>query len=421
MSELEKAFPASQRDSYCKKMEEAHVVSCTPCKGKGKKGVYEIVLDDSILFAEGGGQPCDQGTVAGYPCAVVRVDKARGNAVVHEVALGSAAALAPGAVVAVELEWKRRFDHMQQHTAQHILSTLAADRYGLPTVGWALHADRTVIEVEAPAGVTPEVVEQLEAAANDVIRERRPIVVTVYSPENVPEHIRTRGAVPKDGTPIRIVEVEGLSSETCCGTHVRNTAELQALKIIGTEHSRQGTVRIAFLAGGRVLAGLGARVAREKAIGKLLCCQPDGFAAHVEGLLAENSALAKQKKRLIQDLTALDAAALLEKAAAAAAEVPWAEFHRCAVGMDYLEAVAATIAAARPDVLFALTASEGPACDGKGAFLIIGPADRVAAVGKAAREALAAKGGGKGTKFQGKTDHMEKRPDFVSAVQQLFQ
>ena len=83
MSELEKAFPASQRDSYCKKMEEAHVVSCTPCKGKGKKGVYEIVLDDSILFAEGGGQPCDQGTVAGYPCAVVRVDKARGNAVVH--------------------------------------------------------------------------------------------------------------------------------------------------------------------------------------------------------------------------------------------------------------------------------------------------------------------------------------------------
>ena len=431
---MENFFPMCQRDSYCKRI-EAEVISCEPHKSqqsqggkKGKKGgnngngseatLYDVILSDTVLFAEAGGQPCDYGTVGGHVCKSVRVGSA-GNVHVHTID----GPLAVGARIVVEVDWARRFEHMQQHTSQHILTAIAAQEYGVRTVGWALHEDRTIVEFEDPTGaaVTPEFIEKLECAANESIRDARAVYATVYAADAVPEDIRSRGAIPTDGSPIRVVTVTGVDSATCCGTHVANTADLQAIKVVGTERARQGTIRLAFLAGEKVLRAMGAQSARERAIGKLLCCQAEVFAARIGGLMDENAALAKQRKRLIADIAALDAEALcarLGKEGEGAAKT--VEHHRCSVGMEYLEALVAAIAEKRPDAtagtLFVLTASEGPAAEGPGAFLIVGPADAVQAAGKVAREVLSGKGGGKGGKFQGKTDHMEKRAELVAKL-----
>ena len=430
---MENYFPMCQRDSYCKRI-EADVISCEPHKSqqsqggkKGKKGgnkggnnsngaeaaLYDVILSDTVLFAEAGGQPCDYGTVGGYACKSVRVGSA-GNIHVHTIA----GPLAVGARVVVEVDWARRFEHMQQHTSQHILTAIAARDYGVRTVGWALHEDRTIVEFEDPAGaVTPEFIERLECAANESIRDARAVYATVYAADAVPEDIRSRGAIPTDGSPIRVVTVAGVDSATCCGTHVANTADLQAIKVVGTERARQGTIRLAFLAGEKVLRVMGVQSARERAIGKLLCCQAEVFADRIGGLMEENAALAKQRKRLIADIAALDAEALCARLAADPTVV---EHHRCSVGMEYLEALVAAVAEKRPDAvastLFVLTASEGPAVEGPGSFLIVGPADAVQAAGKVAREVLSGKGGGKGGKFQGKADHMEKRNELIAKL-----
>lgn len=431
---MEDFFPMCQRDSYCRRV-EAEVISCEPYKppqsqgkqGKkgGKKGggassnpepaLYDVILSDTVLFAEAGGQPCDYGTVGGHPCKSVRVGSAS-NVHVHTIP----APLAVGTRVVVEVDWARRFEHMQQHTSQHILTAIAARDFGVKTVGWALHEDRTIVEFEDPAGaVTPEFIDKLEATANENIREARPVYATVYAPDAVPEDIRSRGAIPTDGSPIRVVTVTGVDSATCCGTHVANTADLQAIKVVGTERARQGTIRVAFLAGEKVLRTMGVQAAHERAIGKLLCCQAEVFAERISGLMEENATLAKQRKRLIADIAELDSQAICARLEGEEAKV--VEHHRCSVGIEYLEALVAAIAEKRPDAttgntLFVFTASEGPAVEGPGAFLIVGPADATQAAGKVAREVLAGKGGGKGGKFQGKADHMEKRDEFVAKI-----
>lgn len=435
---MESFFPMCQRDSYCKRI-EAEVISCEPYKPpqgqgkqggkKGKKGgnstnsepaLYDIVLSDTVLFAEAGGQPCDYGTIDGHPCKSVRVGSAN-NIHVHTIP----APLSVGSRVVVEVDWARRFEHMQQHTSQHILTAIASRDFSVKTVGWALHEDRTIVEFEDPSGaVTPGFIDKLEATANESIREARPVYATVYAPDAVPEDIRSRGAIPTDGSPIRVVTVTGIDSATCCGTHVANTADLQAIKVIGTERARQGTIRVVFLAGEKVLRVMGVQSARERAIGKLLCCQAEVFADRISGLMEENAALAKQRKKFIADIAALDSQALcarMEAAAAAAAEAPtMLDHHRCSVGMEYLEALVAAITEKRPDAmantLFVLTASEGPATEGPGSFLVVGPADAVQAAGKVAREVLSGKGGGKGGKFQGKADHMEKKDELIARL-----
>lgn len=454
---MESFFPMCQRDSYCKRI-EAEVISCEPHKPQqqqqqkqkknnkagsngDKKGstaacaeptlYYDVILSDTVLFAEAGGQPCDYGTVGGHPCKSVQVGSA-GNVHVHTID----APLAVGARVVVEVDWPRRFEHMQQHTSQHILTALAARDFAVKTVGWALHEDRTIVEFEDPdnsgggcGAVTQELIDKLEAAANEVIREARPVYATVYAPDAVPEDIRSRGSIPTDGSPIRVVTVTGVDSATCCGTHVANTADLQAIKVVGTERARQGTIRLAFLAGEKVLRTMGFQVARERAVGKLLCCQADAFAGRIEGLMEENAALAKQRKRLVADIADLDAQAIVSRFGRAQQQPQMLDHHRSSVGMDYLEALAAAVAEKHAEhehehepntTLFVFTASDGPVCEGPGSFLLIGPADTVQAAGKVAREILSGKGGGKGGKFQGKADHMEKREEFMMKLAEML-
>ena len=315
------------------------------------------------------------------------------------------------------VDWARRFDHMQQHSAQHLLTSIAADLdatarrnaadpsvalalasaggaavRSFETVGWELGAERSVVEFALPRGtdgdaaaattITDAEMALLEALANAAVRQHRAVAATEYGGRDaLPAAVRSRGDVPA-GSAIRVVAIDGYDTATCCGTHVRNTADLQCVKLVGTEHGRSGTVRVLFLAGARVLAGLAAGLERDRALGRCFGCQPADFVRRVEGLFETTAALTRAKKQLTAALVERDAARLVAAAAAAQPAAVLADHpavhvfaaHCGGTAMDGLEQLAAQLAthhdAFPADSLVLLTASADAKPAGAGCFLV---------------------------------------------------
>ena len=252
-------------------------------------------------------------------------------------------------------------------------------------MGWELGTERSVVEFALPgagpdAMITGAEMALLEALANAAVRQHRAVVATEYpNRDALPESVRSRGDVPA-GSAIRVVAIDGYDTATCCGTHVRNTADLQAVKLVGTEHGRSGTVRLLFLAGARVLAALAAGLERDRALGKCFGCQPADFVRRVEGLFETTAALTRAKKQLTAALVERDAARLVSAAAQPAAplvDLPAARLvasHCGGAAMDYLEQLVEQLAAHKDafpeNTLLLLTASAEPKPAGPGCFLI---------------------------------------------------
>lgn len=216
-----------QRDSYMKQFDTS-VVSCEPVEikleNKKLKG-FNVKLKDTILFPEGGGQPDDLGTIAGVP--VLRVMK-HGPEAVHFIS----SALEKGQEVHITLDWDRRFDHMQQHSGQHLITALADTMFGYKTTSWELGRQRSSIELNT-AAVKPREMEALEAAVNEKIRAHVPVTVQLLSINDpAVEKVRSRGLPEDHAGPIRIIDIEGVDANMCCGTHVSNLSHLQVNKSI---------------------------------------------------------------------------------------------------------------------------------------------------------------------------------------------
>ena len=177
------------------------------------------VLDDTILFPEGGGQPPDHGLV--NEVSVLDVQKVEG-----EIRHYLAAPVTPGAA-RVLLDWERRFDHMQQHTGQHLLSALAQDRFGWLTTAFHLGPEVSDVELDA-RGLSAAGLTALEDAVAAEIRAAHPVRprrVTFEEFRALP--VRTRGLPEDHAGDVRLVEIEGVDLNTCGGTHLSNTAEIE--------------------------------------------------------------------------------------------------------------------------------------------------------------------------------------------------
>eukprot|EP01105_Mastigella_eilhardi_P026861 TRINITY_DN7958_c0_g1_i1.p1 TRINITY_DN7958_c0_g1~~TRINITY_DN7958_c0_g1_i1.p1 ORF type:complete len:450 (-),score=118.48 TRINITY_DN7958_c0_g1_i1:71-1396(-) len=375
---------------------------------------------DSVLFAESGGQPGDRGAVVDargrcLPC--VAAERREGR-VRHMLALEGQEEMPPaaGESVTVRVDWERRYDHMQQHTAQHLFSALAHALRGLVTVGWALHADRTVVELAADA-LTAEDVAAVENAANEAIRSRAEVTAEIVPRDKLHSIplLRSRGATPTEGD-LRVVTIAGLDASTCGGTHVANTAELQALQVLDTARGRRGTVRVSFLAGGRVLRHAAAVHERERTLGRLLCCEPEGIVARAEATLAEVTSLTRQRKRLCLDLAQHVGTQLVADAQHGGDVV--CALHCAGADMDFLQAVAAVAADALTNRMLLLTASESPeeGASGPGVFLVVGPPALVQCALPVVLRELHGKGGGKGGRAQGRCTAVEQHAAAVTAV-----
>ena len=181
-----------------------------------------------------------------------------------------------------KIDWTKRFDHMQQHSGQHLITAIALKLFNLETTSWYLGVDSSFIEMDAKE-ISDETMEVIEEKVNEKIRERVDVLVTYREPDNLGD-VRFRMDVPEAlrGGPVRVVEISDVDKNTCCGTHVVNLGDLQAIKLLGTAKGNKGKTQLHFVAGGRVLKYLGLAVKREKSLTALLKCTPENLEPMVD-------------------------------------------------------------------------------------------------------------------------------------------
>lgn len=212
----------------------ATVLSCEQVK----KG-WEVILDATAFYPEGGGQACDLGTLGN---AQVLDVQERGETVIHLCD----SPLTVGQTVEGRIDWNRRFDQMQQHSGEHILSGLLNARFGCHNVGF--HVGSGIMEVDFDVPMTLEEVLEVERQANEAVWANLPIRCWYPSEEELPTvGYRTKKDLP---WPVRIVEVPGFDKCACCGVHVKRTGEIGMIKVLSVSKFHQG-VRIQMLCGGR--------------------------------------------------------------------------------------------------------------------------------------------------------------------------
>jgi alanyl-tRNA synthetase len=198
-----------------------------------------VYLDRTAFYPTSGGQPFDLGTIGGTAVTEVYDEEER---VAHRVA----APVAMGSV-ACAIDWRRRFDHMQQHTGQHLLSAVFEELFRLKTVSFHMGADSSTIDLEGGA-VDARVLADTERRVNEAIWENRPVAVRF---EHAAEVQGLRKPSDREGT-LRVVSIEGVDRSACGGTHVCATGEIGAVLLRKVEKVRQSS-RVEFLCGGRAI------------------------------------------------------------------------------------------------------------------------------------------------------------------------
>lgn len=262
---------------------DAVVESCV----QGKKG-YDIILNRTAFYPEGGGQPWDTGTLGGVKVLEVHTREGR---VVHTCD----APLAEGASVSGTIDWARRFDLMQQHSGEHMVSGMAHDKWGCENVGFHLGAEAVTIDLSLP--LTPEQLRELEEDVNRYIWEDHPIEIAYPSREELAA-IPYRSKKELTGQ-VRIVTFPGADCCACCGTHVSSSGQVGLVKFLSAEKFREG-VRIQLLCGGRALRHLNAVWAQNARISHLLSAKALDTAPAVERLLEETEQL-KARRAALED------------------------------------------------------------------------------------------------------------------------
>ncbi|MEZ4834469.1 MAG: DHHA1 domain-containing protein [Caldilineaceae bacterium] len=348
-------------------------------------GHSAVALDRSFFYPTSGGQPHDLGTLNGVPVIDVQVDD---DGVVWHV-LGQAALENP---VLGEIDWQRRYDHMQQHSGQHLLSQAFFHKLGLETVSVHFGDDDSTLDLDVE-DLNAEQLAAVEDFANAVIWENRPIRhywVTDAELDQIPLR-----RPPKVTGRIRIVEIEQFDWSACGGTHVRATGEIGAIALLRTEKMRRQT-RVHFLCGGRVLEDYRQRRAVLGEIASLLDTHYENAPELVEKLQAQNRDLDRQLRGQQEELIAFRARALLESARQVGKVRLVAQAMR---GLDpsALKVLASTLQAEPRTV--ALLCCES---NGKGTAIFARAADVELNVGQLLRDVLSQFGGGGGG-----------RPDFA--------
>ncbi len=212
----------------------------TACE-KTEKG-FLVELDATAFYPEGGGQACDLGMLADARVLDVRE---REETVLHLCDK----ALDVGTQVAGRIDWQRRFDLMQQHTGEHIVSGILHKMFACHNVGFHVGAD--VVTIDFDVLIPPEVLSEVELQANQAIYNNLPVRCWYPSPEELPTvTYRTKRELP---WPVRIVQIPDIDTCACCGVHTQFTGEVGIIKLLSCVKFHQG-VRIEMVCGGRALA-----------------------------------------------------------------------------------------------------------------------------------------------------------------------
>lgn len=266
---------------------QAQVTGCE----KREKG-YEIRLDATAFYPEGGGQACDLGTLNGMQVLDVRERE-------EEILHLCEAPLEVGSTVEGIIDYERRFDLMQQHTGEHIVSGIINRRYGFHNVGF--HMGSAMIEIDFDGVVPAEDLRGIEQEANGALWQNLPVRCWYPSEEELP-HVfyRTKRALP---WPVRIVQVPEFDSCACCGVHVARTGEVGLIKLFSVVPLRGGC-RIEMSCGARALKLLNQAFDQNRLVSQAFSAQwfETGEAARKmnEALSGEKFRMAQLQKRIFE-------------------------------------------------------------------------------------------------------------------------
>ena len=214
------------------------------------KGKTQVACESTIFFPEGGGQLCDLGTLGGVAITAVKEDKETGT-VWHTVA--DASGFDPGKTVKAVLDWQRRFDHMQMHCGEHILSGRFHELFGVENHGFHMGEDYMTIDMLAKDGspITDEMISQAELAANEVIWRNVPVVTTWFDTAEEALSMPVRKEI-KFGEDISVVTVGNVDAPldccACCGTHPSTTGQVGLVTVLKAENYK-GMTRMTIKAG----------------------------------------------------------------------------------------------------------------------------------------------------------------------------
>jgi alanyl-tRNA synthetase len=256
-----------------------------------------ITLDRTAFYPTSGGQPFDTGTLNGH--RVVDVIDADDGTVAHVVERASEqveertrpeGGLTPGAIVHGEIDWTRRFDHMQQHTGQHVLSAAFSRLFDVRTVSFHLGADVSTIDLAREMSANE--IAAAETEANRIVWENRTVAITFVSAEEAAA-LPLRKEPARGGT-LRLIDVNGFDLSACGGTHVAQTGGIGAIAVVSWERFKGGQ-RLEFLCGGRVVARMGAWRDAVTASTRLLSVLPVELPSAIGRLQSE----AKEQKRAL--------------------------------------------------------------------------------------------------------------------------
>lgn len=352
---------------------EANVISCT------KNKYYEIILDATTFYPEGGGQPADTGTLNGI---FVLDTQESEQGIVHFMK----EPIEAGNRVVGKIDWEKRFLYSQQHSGEHIFSGIVHEMYGYDNVGFHMGKDYVTVDFN---GVLDEAqIETAERKTNEIIIQNEDIRITYPSKEEL-EKLSYRSKKRLEGD-IRIVTIPNADICACCGTHVEKTGEIGMLKVTSYENFRGGT-RLTLQIGWQAYADYGMKSESVKCISNLLSAKPEKVVEAVEKLQNTLSEMKLENRKLKEQIFEAMTAQIQNKKEAV--------FFVADFGTDDIRRLCDNVMKL---VTFAAVFS-GNEQDGY-AYVLGSHQKDVVAYGKQMNEALNGRGGGKDTMFQGRTN-----------------
>lgn len=357
---------------------------------------YEIEFENTVLFPEGGGQPCDFGIARTEQGDEIRISNVvrDGLTAVHV----ASAPIPVGSQVDLSVDWARRFDHMQQHTGQHLLSAVL-DKIEVPTLGWNLGSKFNYIEL--PRKLTSKEVESVQTEVNRHITSCLPIKLEVHQEEGhkndvdhkVPANYDVNAGV------IRVIHIGDLDSNPCCGTHLTNTGQIGSMALLHAQPIRGTNSRLFFVAGNRVHMYASELNEIVKRANSLLSCQTEDIEDKIGRLNIQVKELSARERQWQTQVAQFEAAQIRSRLSTSSS---FYVLSKPDASQDYLRIVDKELG----------NVAEGTVClmcgAGKqgGSIIVVGSnVDEWAA--KIKEHVPAAKGGGKG-KWQAKVPSYEK-------------
>ncbi|KAF8604463.1 ThrRS/AlaRS common domain-containing protein [Ceratobasidium sp. AG-I] len=388
----------TKRTKKNKEKEQKNQVMTPTANDVGDEKVWEIECEDSVLFPEGGGQPSDHGTIVTLEqpndsIPITTVQRQGLRAIIF-----SPRPLVPGTKLTQHVDSCRRMDHMQQHTGQHLLSAVMDSYPGLETLGWSMGASPNMNYVELGRKPTDAEIVEIQDRCNKFIIQNKP--VSVSTPLDV-KHDSLPEDYDKEQGIVRVITIDGIDSNPCCGTHLSQTSHIGLILLHHTQPIRGTNTRLFFSCGARATSLATSSIHANRLIAAILSSgtAPKELNMRATQVTTSLRDALRAKRKLETEVASYIAANVIRDG------LTWV--HRADGDLNFLTDVVAAIPT--PNLPGALVLAAGAGADG-GSVLIVGAeADMVQATASKAITALEnLKGGGKGLRWQGKAKMWQK-------------